>query len=100
PLAPCRQRRDNGVALHVVARGLPDLVLRGSDVVHRVPDHDAKAILVKPAKLHLSPLADSSCEDSSACIAFLDAFDLNDQIGPTLSKIWHAVAGRCGILLG
>jgi antitoxin VapB len=30
--------------------------------VHRVSDHDAEAILVEPAKLHLSPLADCRME--------------------------------------
>jgi hypothetical protein len=50
--APGRQRGDHGVALHVVAGALPDLVLGSGHVVDHVADHNAKPVLVKTTKLH------------------------------------------------
>ena len=55
-LAPGRQRRDHGIALHVVARALPDLGLHGAHVVHHVADHDTEPVFVKSSELHLGLL--------------------------------------------
>ena len=48
--------RNHGVALHGVRLRLPDFRLRGSDVVHKVPAHNAQAVVVVAAKFHGSLL--------------------------------------------
>jgi len=59
PLAPLRQRRNDGIALHRIRGGVSDFGLRLCDIVHDVAAHDPEPVLIVAAKLHKRSLGTS-----------------------------------------